>query len=195
MALHTELWFPSVVWSGMLHSPDNTTIKHFAYQRKKNDVGVEVSNYLGWQSTYIEKYDCFAIDDLISTIDKEVSLCAKQTGLPTLEIQNLWININPKGAYNHLHDHLGAVLTGVYYVDANEQQGNLQLERSDNAEYFLPEFPDKHTYFTSTRATYKAQTGALYLFPAWMKHSVQGNQTDKDRISISFNYGVKTDAS
>jgi hypothetical protein len=31
----------------------------------------------------------------------------------------------------------------------------------------------------------------MYVFPSWLKHSVQPNKTDKDRISISFNYGVK----
>jgi len=195
MALHTELWFPSVVWSGIIHTPDNAALKTFAYERKRNDVGVEISNYQGWQSTSIEHNESKAIDDLVLTLNKEIKECCKQTGLPELEIKNIWININPKGAYNHLHDHAGAVLTGVYYVNASEQQGNLQIERPDTATYFLPEFPDKHTYFTSTRATYKAHTGALYIFPAWLKHSVQGNKLDTDRISISFNYGEKTDAS
>lgn len=191
MALHTELWFPSVVWSGMLPGPDNGKLKEYAYQRKKTDVGVDVSNYTGWQSTAIKQGQCYELDMLMSTITKEVNSCSAQVGIGELQLYNVWININPKGAYNHLHDHLGAVLTGVYYIDATEQQGNLQLERSDNAEYFLPECPDKHTYFTSTRATYKAHTGALYVFPAWMKHSVQGNKINKDRISISFNYGEK----
>ena len=47
------------------------------------------------------------------------------------------------------------------------------------------------TYYTSTRATYAAKTNALYIFPGWLKHSVQGNFSETDRISISFNYGEK----
>ena len=47
-------------------------------------------------------------------------------------------------------------------------------------------------YFNSTRATYAAKTGALYIFPGWLKHSVQGNQSHTDRISMSFNFGEKT---
>ena len=65
MSLHTELWFPSVVWSGIIHAPDNAALKTFAYDRKRVDVGVEISNYQGWQSTSIEHNECKAIDDLV----------------------------------------------------------------------------------------------------------------------------------
>ena len=47
-------------------------------------------------------------------------------GMKNLEIQNLWININVPGSYNELHNHVGSVLSGVYYVDASEGQGNIQ---------------------------------------------------------------------
>jgi uncharacterized protein (TIGR02466 family) len=191
MPLHTELWFPSVVWSGIIHVCDNTELKKFAYQKKLQDKGVTVSNYGGWQSNSIVAGESQDVDNLVSHLDSEVESCCKQTGLPPLQLYNLWININPPGSYNHLHNHSGSVISGVYYVEAGEHQGNIQFERSDNAEYFLPTQVEKITYFTSTRATYKSSTNALYLFPGWMKHSVEGNRSNHDRISISFNYGEK----
>jgi len=195
MPLHNELWFPSVVWSGIIHTPNNAELKQFAYSKKKQDIGVTISNYKGWQSNSIQQGESIYVDQLIQTLNQEINFCTDQVGLPELELYNIWFNVNPEGAYNHLHDHAGAVLTGVYYVDADEQQGNLQIERGDNAQYFLPDQIKKLTYFTATRSTYKAKTGALYIFPAWLKHSVQGNKINRDRISISFNYGVKTNAS
>jgi uncharacterized protein (TIGR02466 family) len=191
MALHTELWFPSVVWSGILHTIDNQSLKHFAYNRKREDLGVTVSNYNGWQSGALSLEDHPEIDNLVKILDIEIKNCAKQVGLAELEIHNLWININPPHSYNHLHNHVGSVLSGVYYVDAKENQGNLQFERTDGGEYHIPEQIEKITYFTSTRATYAAKTGALYIFPSWMKHSVEGNNSTTDRISIAFNYGEK----
>jgi len=188
--MHTELWFPSVVWSAILQSTNNTELKRFAYDKKKQDKGRVVSNYGGWQSSDIAPGENHYYDLLISNISSEISSCAKQVGLPRLELYNSWININPPNSYNHLHNHVGAVFSGVYYVDANEKQGNLQFERNDGAEYHIPEVVEKATYFTSTRATYASKTGALYIFPGWMKHSVQGNISNTDRISISFNYGV-----
>lgn len=189
MALHTELWFPSVVWSGIIHWPDNEAIKTFAYSKKQSDPGRSISNAGGWQSNDILAGEHFAIDAFVANISKEIDQCAQQTGLPKLEIHNIWININPKGAYNKLHDHAGSVLSGVYYVDAEEGQGNFHIERSDNAQYFLPLEPTTVTYFTATATSYKAKTGALYVFPSWLKHSVGSNRLDRDRISISFNFG------
>ena len=190
--MHTEMWFPSVVWSAMTHFVDNGELKKFAYDRKRNDIGRTISNYNGYQSSDLIPGDHPEIDKLVEEIDKKIDFCRKQVGLAELEINNIWLNINPPGSYNHLHNHVGSVLSGVYYVDAKPEQGNIQFERSDGAEYHIPEYVEKETYYTSTRATYAAKTGALYIFPGWMKHSVQGNVANTDRISISFNYGEKT---
>lgn len=189
MAMHTELWFPSVIWSAVIHAVDNSELKRFAYDRKKSDAGRAVSNYGGYQSSDIQAGDSTQVDKLVEYLNREINSCAKQVGLPALQIQNIWININPPGAYNDLHHHLGSVLSGVYYVDANDHQGNIQFERTDGAEYHIPTQVEKETYYTCTRATYAAKTGALYVFPSWLKHSVQGNRSNTDRISISFNYG------
>ena len=34
MALHSELWFPSVIWSGMVHVVDNTEFKKWHIQER-----------------------------------------------------------------------------------------------------------------------------------------------------------------
>ena len=191
MAMHTELWFPSVIWSSVIHVVDNAEVKSFAYNLQETNQGRTVSNYNGFQSQDIKSGDCPAIDRLVKLLNDEMNNCANQVGMTNLEIQNIWININPPSSYNHLHNHVGSVLSGVYYVDATPEQGNIQFERNDNAEYHIPTKVAKETYYTSTRATYAGKTNALYIFPSWLKHSVQGNKSNNDRISISFNYGEK----
>jgi uncharacterized protein (TIGR02466 family) len=191
MAMHTELWFPSVIWSSIIHIIDNKEIKKFAYEKSKQEPGRLISNYKGYQSNDLQAGECTQIDKLVSHLNEEVNTCAKQVGMNELEIANIWFNINPPNSYNHLHSHVGSILSGVYYVDASPEQGNIQFERNDGGEYHIPENIEKPTYYTSTRATYAAKTGALYIFPGWLKHSVQGNTSQSDRISISFNYGEK----
>ena len=190
MALNAEQWFPSVIWSGLLSGVDNNLIETFAYDRKNLDKGVEVSNYIGWQSNSIRHGDNEEFDQLVSAVTEQVDGCAAQAELPPLQIQNIWLNINTPGAYNTLHNHAGAILSGVYYIKSDPSQGNIMFERGDNAEYFLPPM-EKANYFTSTATTYKAMTGAIYVFPGWLKHSVQPNLTKDDRLSISFNFGLK----
>ena len=189
--MHTELWFPQVVWSAVIHMIDNHEMKNWAYDRKKNDVGRRLSNFGGYQSNDILQGHSPQVDKLVSHLNTEVNSITRQVSLPKLELKNIWLNINPPGSYNELHNHTDAVLSGAYYIDATENQGNIQFERSDNAEYHLPSYIEKITYFNATRATYAAKTGALYIFPGWLKHSVQGNQSNTDRISLSFNYGEK----
>lgn len=192
MAMHTELWFPTVIWSAMIHMIDNNELKRWAYEKQKQDKGRVISNYNGYQSNDILPGECIEVDKLVDYLNTEVNACAKQVGLPQIELYNIWLNINPKGAYNQLHHHMDSILSGVYYIDATPEQGNIQFERTDGAEYHIPvEVPQPATYYTSTRATYAAKTGALYIFPGWLKHQVEGNKTSNDRLSISFNYGEK----
>ena len=190
MPLKAEAWFPSLIWSGLLDNTHNDKIKSFAYERKEQDKGVELSNYIGWQSSSIRQGDNETFDRLVESISSNVEDCRKLVELPELQLYNIWININTPGAYNALHNHPGSVLSGVYYVESTEEQGNIFFERSDNAQYFLPPVSQTN-YFNGTATSYKAITGAMYVFPSWLKHSVQPNKTVKDRISISFNYGVK----
>jgi uncharacterized protein (TIGR02466 family) len=191
MAMHTELWFPSVIWSAIIHAVDNSELKRWAYEKQKTDKGRVISNYGGWQSNDIVFGENDQIDKLIAYLNTEVNECARQVGLAEVELYNLWININPPGSYNHLHNHVDSVLSGCYYIDATPEQGNIQFERNDNGEYHIPTHVAQETYYTSTRATYAAKTGALYVFPGWLKHSVQGNFSKSDRLSIAFNYGEK----
>lgn len=189
--MHNELWFPSVIWSSIIHSVDNSALKKFAYDKQKTDEGRILSNHGGWQSNDIKPNEFLEIDKLIQTIDKEIAIIASQTGLKYPKLYNIWVNINTPGSYNNLHHHVDAIFSGVYYVDASTEQGNIQFERGDNAEYHIPqEMIEKVTYYTSSKATYAAKTGGLYIFPGWLKHNVESNKTNKDRISISFNYGA-----
>ena len=195
MPLHTELWFPSPIWSGKFFNVDNDVLKKFAYEQKERDTGVANSNVGGWQSRAIGKGFCTSIDQLVDNLDREFNEVSKQVGLPQLEVYNIWININPKGAVNLTHDHMGAVMSGVYYVQAEKGNGNIKFERPDDARYYLPTPPDnKWTYFNTQVCEYASLTNAVYLFPAWLPHRVEQNLIDKDRISVSFNYGMKNNA-
>jgi len=191
MAMHSEQWFPTVIWSTFLDNVDILELKKFAYDRKRNDIGRTISNVSGYQSSDIRQNDCTEIDKLVKILNKEIYNCCEQISFPPLKINNLWININPPGAYNLLHNHQGSLLSGVFYVDSTTQHGNIEFERGDNAEYFLPKVIPRQTYFNLYKATYAARTNALLIFPSWVKHSVLQNQAKNDRISISFNYGLE----
>ena len=86
---------------------------------------------------------------------------------------------------------MDSVISGVYYIDipANDM-GDIVFHRDDDAAYYLPPLENVNNV-TMYKQTYKAATGRLILFPSWVKHEVTTNYSDKNRISMSFNYGVR----
>jgi len=190
MPMRADLWFPQIVWKETLTSIDNAAIKAHVLETKNKSEGKKATNQLGWQSEdyLLDTGRPIQVDHLIRTLNSLVKDCARQGSLPPLRICNFWFNVNPKGSYNTLHNHQSSVLSGVYYIDIpDENMGNIEFHRDDEAQYYIPENLDRYTQFTSTKATYKPETGLLLIFPSWLRHFVHSNQSEQARISMSFN--------
>jgi len=192
VALECSILFPTFVWSKTLNI-NNVELKDFSYYLKERSPGCVISNKGGWHSDDLVGGMCKALDDLVVSIDETIKEIANDNNLGSLEMSNAWININPPGSYNASHHHLGSVLSGVYYIDAKVNQGNIQFERKDNAEYHIPLDKLNTSSYTNTITSYTAKTDTLYIFPSWVMHSVDSNNSTTDRLSISFNYGEKNE--
>jgi uncharacterized protein (TIGR02466 family) len=193
MIMKADLWFPTVIWNGDLKHINNNELKEYVFDLKEKDKGRTISNYGGWQSG---SYDIISerpitIERFIQSLQASVNECTKMAGLMDLQICDYWWNINNKGDYNHPHTHRDSVLSGVYYIDIPEDNmGKIHFEREDDAEYFLPTLMPKRNHVTAMRATYTPVSGGLLIFPSWVTHSVEGNRSDKPRISMSFNTSI-----
>tara|TARA_B100000780_G_C20880171_1_gene350131 strand:- start:22 stop:609 length:588 start_codon:yes stop_codon:yes gene_type:complete len=191
--LKAHVWWPTFIWQADMsdeQKPELKKVRDFLLNEKKLEPeGVKKTNYGGWQSkTYKEWPEQFKI--LSDKIDSTVEICRTQIGVPELKLKNFWCNINTFGDYNTLHNHRGSILSGVFYVDVpDENMGKINFERSDDIAYYLPSL-ENYNNFTGERASYSPETGRFLLFPSWVKHSVDGCVSKKNRISISFNYGV-----
>jgi uncharacterized protein (TIGR02466 family) len=195
MPMRADLWFPQIIWKDILKSIDNAAIKDYTLDSKNKSQGKTASNHMGWQSEdyFLDSGKPPHVEHMIRMLDTHVKDCASQASLPPLRICNFWFNVNPKGSYNTLHNHQESVLSGVYYIDIpDENMGNIEFHRDDEAQYYIPENLNKYTQFTSTKATYKPETGMLLIFPSWLKHFVHSNQSEQLRISMSFNTELDT---
>jgi len=182
-----ELLFPTIIWKHEIAQDLNLMRQHI-YNVKESNTGVSLSNIGGWQSAGQDLSRDF-IDWQIQ-LDKTVKHCCSQSGLPPLKLYNLWFNVNSRADYNSVHNHHGAVLSGVYYVDVPQDSGSIEFYRDDDSEYYLPVL-ESYNNFTKQKHVIDPEPGMLLLFPGWLKHSVQPNKSSSDRVSISFNYGVR----
>ena len=181
--------FPNPLWQIQIKGVDNDAIKEYCYHLKDNTEGVTISNRGGWHSKEILEPLPAALNELFSNFLGFVNdYCAQITGLNNLMLGNFWVNINQKYDYNRTHDHQNSILSAVYYVDAEgDDIGNFVAERDDTAEFFLGSYKNV-SGFTGTSFAITPLTGFAFLMPSWMLHSVEQNLTDRDRISIAFNF-------
>lgn len=204
MMIQSEYIFPTPYWLIDIHDLDNQKLLSACYELEHTQEGRELSNYGGYQSNdlfhdhpaFIDFLDC--IISASNTIFKQGYSNFYHSPYHQVYIENYWVNINRKNHSNMLHIHPSSFLSGVYYVSADSQlnQGDLYFLRDFNwianhGHYFddlkgkdCPAYLEQHIQIPS-------QTGTLLLFPSYLPHYVGMNQSDTDRVSISFNIGLE----
>lgn len=186
-----RLWWPTPVWECPVSGIDNSSILDYCYKVKNEKPGVNISNKGGWHSGELIVPIPVALQQLFNDLTEFVNdIPVRYTGISNLILGNWWININGPYDYNTEHDHQNSILSGVYYVSVpKKNMGDLILHRGDSAEFFLTSKIKKEpTMANSTSATCPVEESKFYLFPSWVKHSVERNNTDSERVSIAFNF-------
>ena len=156
----------------------------------KDSKGVVKSNLGGWQSGNISYPDTpfsflFEIETICQEIAKNELLIDKQ-----IYLEYAWININQKHHLNQTHSHGNSVLSGVYYIKTPEGCGNINFWHPAvdlMARDWDFNFQSNFNIYNSSKWWVPAKEGMLYIFPSWLKHYVEPNTNDEERISISFN--------
>tara|TARA_Y100000114_G_scaffold153309_1_gene173026 strand:+ start:2193 stop:2759 length:567 start_codon:yes stop_codon:yes gene_type:complete len=97
-----------------------------------------------------------------------------------------WILKLEKGDFAHSHNHSSSDLSGVYYYRTNSQDGSFFFESPN------PYFEVSNCFKKlADRNFYKPEPGKILLFPGWLRHGIFKNDTDNERISISFNINFR----
>ena len=158
-------------------------------ERRNNSEGVIKSNIGGWQSGNIIYPDSpFSVFLDINTICQEFAKDTLKIN-KDVYVNYAWININQKGNLNQMHTHPGCILSGVYYVKTPEECGNIEFLHPgiDLMAFALDGVETNYNVYNSSKWWLPSKANTLYIFPSWIKHSVQPNNSDEERISISFN--------
>ena len=107
-------------------------------------------------------------------------------------ITQSWINVTKPGGYHHLHSHKNSIISGVFYISTEEDDGIKFTDPNNKVRELIKFEPKGFNSFNSSSCFFPSIINQLMLFPSWLDHKVDVNETaTTDRISLSFNTFVK----
>lgn len=103
-------------------------------------------------------------------------------------ITSSWVNYNDsRQAMNSQHIH-GDVFSGVFYLKVPEGSGKLSIVNPGiNMMWMGFDLTTEKNQFTAESVKIEPEEGQILLWPSYLPHSVETNDHDDERISISFN--------
>ena len=175
----------------------NKHLSNYIYQLKDEDKdGLNRSNKGGWHSKNFNLSEQNSIQTKFAIeVQKYILDCFQNMGWKTqdknIRITEMWAIINKKESFNVVHTHPNCYLSSAYYVKASKNCGAFIAENPNVAKrYAFPEIMNKNQYNSET-AGIEIEEGDLLLFPSYLPHKVSKNESDDDRIVISFNVDIK----
>jgi uncharacterized protein (TIGR02466 family) len=199
-----QAWFPTFIYYETLTQSGgqkfNQELLRECYQIRDFDEegrAWSVANYPGGYTSYASMAQLHRFSstfaDLERRINRHVKAFARHLEFDLrkrrFEMSDCWVNIMPRQVVHSLHLHPLSFVSGTYYVNTPGGCSKIKFEDPRLSKFMaapprLPETRPENKQFVS----YLPETGKVVLFESWLRHEVAANQTDEDRVSISFNY-------
>ena len=184
-----EEFFPTSVYGKDIQL-DNNKLAQDIINWSNQDPGVKKTNYKGWHSQ-TDMQTKPEYKPLVDQLFLAINMIWKEEWLDREPVLgNMWANINPKEGMNQPHIHPNSLFSGVYYIKSNPQAGRLKIyDPRPGVQIIMPVRkkgqPPKHLWRDANLDPFP---GRIIIFPAWMWHAVEPNESHDIRISVSFNF-------
>jgi uncharacterized protein (TIGR02466 family) len=103
------------------------------------------------------------------------------------EITGLWLNLAAPGGAVKMHNHPNNFLSGVYYVQVQRGADTINFHDPRPQTAIVRPPVTGLTAYNTDQVVVNVEEGTLLIFPSWLMHSVDSNQSRRLRISASFN--------
>jgi uncharacterized protein (TIGR02466 family) len=144
---------------GNVTSTDNTVLRNRSMTKLRDFIESSVSEY--FKTVYSPKHDV------------------------SLRVTQSWINYTEPGQYHHKHAHPNSFVSGVFYPQANRETDKIYFYRDGFQQIKFP--PSDWNVWNSESWWFEIGSCDLVLFPSSLTHMVPTVESDKTRISLSFN--------
>jgi uncharacterized protein (TIGR02466 family) len=136
------------------------------------------------------------LSDIRKFIDESLDWYVKNIQKPKDEFEvyltQSFVNLISVGQGHHAHTHPNSYLSGVLYVQANQDNDSITFLGEPNAcsKFFsLP--TEDFNVFNSHRWSMPVWTGRLLIFPSNVPHQVNPVNNSYERISLAFNTFIR----
>jgi uncharacterized protein (TIGR02466 family) len=182
-------FFSNFLYSAELDADVDACLKEIENIRNTSE-GVVFTNKNGWQDQSRDSKNCTTdgIENLFGVINQSIEF-ANQVSTHenlNLEVTNayFWSNVNPPNSFNVPHTHPGSFLIGCFYLALPENSGHLSFSRNDGS-VCAKTFTKKPSEIAMK---IEIEVGRLYVFPPWIMHYVEVNNSNKNRVSVAMNF-------
>ena len=189
--MHRDLLFPTPVYIADIKHPTlNQELERDIVAWSKQDKGIVRTNVQGWHSTtnMHERPEFKKLVNMLYDCQKTVYEQEYYENEPVLG--NMWANINPPGGSNRAHQHPNSLWSGVYWIKTPKNCGQLKIDDPRSVACMTrPRQKDTKKPDRLWREThYEPIAGRCIMFPSWLMHCVDPNESNDIRISVSFNF-------
>ena len=189
--MHRDLLFPTPVYIADIKHPTlNQELERDIVAWSKQDKGIVRTNVQGWHSTtnMHERPEFKKLVDMLYACQKTIYEQEYYESEPVLG--NMWANINPPGGSNRAHQHPNSLWSGVYWIKTPKNCGQLKIDDPRSVACMTrPRQKDTKKPDRLWREThYEPIAGRCIMFPSWLMHCVDPNESNDIRISVSFNF-------
>ena len=132
-------------------------------------------------------------------IEAEIEFCVREiyaiTPSAQFYITNSWVNIYGRGDQAGAHLHHNSLLSGVLYLQTADGGGEIVFHKDMHSPSTFPLALDPEVVssniYNCRSWGYRPATNDICIFPSYLSHSVQPNESEQARWSLAFNVFVK----
>ena len=182
--------FPTFMWKIQLrkdtYTSANTKVLKTLDEMRQNFPPLSAGD--AWQSTN-ELHNLETFRQLVQYFHSTATTILKflKISYKELMITGCWANILAKDAAHKAHKHPNNFLSGVYYVQTQPGADTINFHDPRIQTAIIRPPVRELTAENTDQVVVKVSNGTLLVFPSYLEHSVSPNESDKERISISFN--------